>query len=121
MAIDWFEVEDDEVDDAQRAFVSVLQERAPHWPAKRSQTLVMADGPTWLGAYLDVLDEARRTVEMTVGAELIGDALRCGEVHNQRYYMVENSSVEVLEARGKPDELGRMAADWFGQILRRPL
>ncbi|WP_042381367.1 hypothetical protein [Streptacidiphilus melanogenes] len=129
---EWFSVDDTEVDDTQKAFLEVVRERARHWPEcppSHAITLVYneeedldEDGNAELLLVVDVSDLPHKRVLLTLGASLVGDTLSCGEVHNQTYQFEEREDRAVaVRASGGPEELGRIAASWFEEILRRPV
>ncbi|MET7476277.1 hypothetical protein ABZT17_18150 [Streptomyces sp. NPDC005648] len=130
---EWFEVDDVEVDDRQKSFLAAVRPYAQDWPECRpAQTAVIVyepgedleeeaeDDEGELQLIVDVSGVGKRVL-LTVGAFLVGDRLSCSEVHNQTYAPQESSTVQAIEASGSPAELGRIAADWFGEILRRPV
>lgn len=70
---------------------------------------------------VDVLDVERNRRIRTLGATVAGDRLFCGERHDTTYRPHPSDDIEPLEATGAPEELGRLAADWFGEVVRRPV
>jgi hypothetical protein len=56
-----------------------------------------------------------------VGVCFDGSRIRVGQVHNQNYHPLSarQSSVEIMEATGTPEELADIAADWFEALMAR--
>lgn len=80
-----------------------------------------ANGEAILKLIMDLCDEERNLVLHTLGATLAGNRLFCSERHNQSYRPEPSDYIEPLEATGLPEELGRIAAEWFEEIIRRPV
>ncbi|MFB7504986.1 hypothetical protein [Streptomyces broussonetiae] len=60
--------------------------------------------------------------QRALGATVIGDRLFCSERHSQNYQSPEPTRhLEPLSAAGPPEHLGRIAAAWFEEIVRRPV
>ncbi|MFJ6706857.1 MULTISPECIES: hypothetical protein [unclassified Streptomyces] len=55
-----------------------------------------------------------------LGATLVGTKLICME-RNDNFWPEPSEDVQTLEATGSPEELGRIAADWFEEVVRRPV
>ncbi|MEU6538585.1 hypothetical protein [Streptomyces sp. NPDC047000] len=53
-----------------------------------------------------------------LGATLVDTKLICME-RNDNFWPEPSKDVKTLEATGSPEELGRIAADWFEEIVRR--
>ncbi|MCC5475913.1 hypothetical protein [Streptomyces barringtoniae] len=131
---DWFEVEDDELDGRQRAFVGHVRSHARNWPEclpRDTTVLVYEPGEELYGdeaeedkgelrLIVDVSDLFEKRVILTLGAFLVEDELLCSAVHNQSYWPEENPSVTTVKSSGDPEELGAIAAAWFEEVLRRP-
>ncbi|MDO0935252.1 hypothetical protein QQY66_27610 [Streptomyces sp. DG2A-72] len=132
---DWFEVEDDEVDDRQKAFVDRVRSYARNWPECLPQyttVLVFEPGEEMdddeieedkgeLRLIVDVCDIIGKRVLLTLGAILVEGELLCSAVHNQTYWPEENPLVTTVKSSGDPEELGETAAAWFEEVLRRPV
>jgi hypothetical protein len=124
---EWFEaLDDDDLDASQRAFLAALRERARAWPCEPRDTLLArpahGERDGWVAA-LDVIAGVENTILLTVGARFDGVSIRCGEVHNQLFFLVPaaRSKVRVLAASGDPDHLASAASDWFDEVLARPV
>lgn len=126
---DWFEVEDDEVDATQKAFLDALRPPARNWvdcPPSHSIALVydedLEEGEeVEMRAVVDVSDPVEKRVLMTLAASLVGNTMLCSEVSTSTYLPQESrNDVRVAKATGAPQELGRLAAAWFDEVLRRP-
>lgn len=70
---------------------------------------------------VDVSDLTAKRVLLTLGASLVGDRLECSNVHTSTYQPQESARVEQVTRSGSPEELARIAAAWFGEVLRRPV
>jgi hypothetical protein len=122
----WFLADFDEdsdvmAPDAVRAFHFALRERARSWPCQPTDTEFVSPstpGREWC-AVLDVISPARRVTVITVGVCFDGSRIRASEVHNQNYHPLSarQSSVEIMEATGTPEELADIAADWFEALI----
>ncbi|WP_035805192.1 hypothetical protein [Kitasatospora mediocidica] len=126
--LDWFEEdEEDDLSQAERAFLALLRMRARTWSCGPQNTELVkpADGCRCWRAVLDlsVEMEPRGLGLVTVGVCFDGTSIRCSEVHNQSYYPRpdDQSRVEVVEATGTPQGLAEIAAEWFERILVRPV
>ncbi|MGW1157850.1 hypothetical protein ACWD48_06400 [Streptomyces sp. NPDC002519] len=126
---DWFEVED-EVDDTQKTFLDVLRPYARSWvdcPPSHAIALVFDEDlkegdEVEMRAVVDVSDAVGDRILLTLAASLVGNTMHCSEVHTQTYLPEESGDgVRVLEATGAPEDLARMAAAWFDEVLRRPV
>lgn len=126
LQFDWFEEDpEDDLSTAQRAFLTALRERARTWPCTPNYTQLVEPGggrETW-GAILDVAAQPEKSILITVGVFFDGTSIRAGEVHNQSFVPTsdDQSRVETLEATGDPQHLAQAAADWFENLLVRPL
>lgn len=63
----------------------------------------------------------RKLVVMTLGATVAGGRLFCSERNSSTYHPEPVTRIEPLEATGSPEELGRIAAGWFGEIVGRSM
>ncbi|MER6072750.1 hypothetical protein ABT187_28680 [Streptomyces sp. NPDC001817] len=126
LQFDWFEEdEEDDLSDAQRAFLVVLRSRAGTWPCRPEDTQLVEpedDCPRWR-AVVDVTAQIAPLILITVGVCFDGTSIWAGEVDSGGYYPrpADESRVEVIEAAGSPEDLARMAADWFERVLARPV
>ncbi|MYS22493.1 hypothetical protein GA0115240_142147 [Streptomyces sp. DvalAA-14] len=101
----------------------------PRWepPAEHAEYLTalhdaVTRGEVVLTLIADLLDQEKNLIYGTLGATVLGDRLFCSERHSQNYQTPEPiRDIEPLSAAGPPEQLGRIAADWFGEILRRPV
>jgi hypothetical protein len=130
----WFEVED-ELDEIQDAFVTVLRERAVIWPLEPDYAdvllphyvaygYVLEPGQTSHGRLLvviDVPDPVRRNILLTVGAYFAEDRVTGDKLHNQLYTLPDEPTPLAFEEVGNPEALSSRTADWFEAILRRPI
>jgi hypothetical protein len=131
---EWFEV-DDELDDIQSAFVSVLRARAATWPLKPNDAelllphfsaygQMLAPGESAEGRLLivvDVSDDEMNLILLTVGAYLNRDQLTGDVLHNQLYTLPDRPSPLGLQAQGDPVTLGHLASDWLEKLLARAI
>ena len=133
---DWFEVEDDEVDDRQRAFVDRVRIHARGWPECPPQDTtaiayepedeadddgILEEGKGHLRLIVDVPDLSKNRILLTLGAFLVEDRLLCSTVDSHSYWPTENPLVTTLKSSGDPEQLGETAAAWFEEVLRRPV
>lgn len=128
---EWFDVSDADLDGTQKSFVDTVRTHARSWPdCPPNHTIVLVyddeedieeDGEVELRLIVDVSDLTEHRVLLTLGACLVGNTLLCTEVHNQTYAPKDSTFVRPLEATGSPQELGRIAASWFEDVLRRPV
>jgi hypothetical protein len=135
----WFATDDDdEIDEAQQAVLDVLRARADsdHWPTIEpadtnvalpdyvSYGYLLKPGETSFGkllAWLDVPDSAQRLSLRTVGVYFTEGGMRGDFLHNQLLTLpVEPTHLAVTQA-GPPQEMAHRAADWFRDILQRPI
>lgn len=62
------------------------------------------------------------SIFMNVGVTILGDRLFCSERHSQNWQAPEpTKDVQPLCAAGPPEDLGRIAAAWFEEIMHRPV
>ncbi|MEU2419606.1 hypothetical protein ABZ619_00865 [Streptomyces sp. NPDC007851] len=133
---DWFEVEDDELDDRQKAFTDRVRAHARNWPECPPQETtaiayepedeadddgILEQGKGHLRLIVDVCDPSGNRVLLTLGAFLVEDRLLCSAVDSQSYWPTERPSVTTVRSSGEPEELAETAAAWFEEILRRPV
>ena len=123
---DWFEEDpEEEFSDAQRSFLGALRNRAQTWPCdpEDTQIVVPEDGSAPWCAALFVNSQIGNLELLSVGVCFDGASIRAGQIHNQCFYPYpeEKSKVAVLEATGDPQHLAKIAADWFEQVMARPV
>ncbi|MER5530091.1 hypothetical protein ABT075_36830 [Streptomyces sp. NPDC002677] len=148
---DWFDVDDDVNDRNQKLAAVVRESARfwPECPPSATSVLVsepdetgeesqgdgehdrdpydvaidkaLADGEQVLLLAVDLLDLEKNRVFRTLGATVAGDRLFCSQRHNTTYRPEPSDDVESLEATGSLTELGRIAANWFEEIVRRPV
>lgn len=58
---------------------------------------------------------------MSIGVYFDGSRLRGDHLHNQSYELPDMPTPDAISAEGRPEELAARAADWFEELLRRPL
>ncbi|NUW37603.1 hypothetical protein HTZ77_40305 [Nonomuraea sp. SMC257] len=118
---DWFEC-DEELDEVQDAFVTVLRERAVTWAADPVDSrLVLPELDLPFVACL-VIDAPQENLGlMTVGVHLKGDRLRGDRLDHQDFTLPETPTSLAMEASGDPEELAGKAADWFEAIIGCPV
>ncbi|MEU6224031.1 hypothetical protein [Streptomyces sp. NPDC047042] len=73
-----------------------------------------------LEAIVDVIDFGKNLRLKVLGATLVGTSLICME-RNDSFGPEPSKDVKPLNATGSPEELGRITADWFEEIVRRPV
>lgn len=148
---DWFEVEDSEVSPGQKTIVDIVRESARSWRDCRSgDTVVLVfpwdedegDQPRRTDEYerydiaieeatarresvlkliVNLVDPRRNLILATLGATVAGDWLFCSQRHDQSCLPEPSTSIAHREASGPPEELGRIAAAWFDEIVHRPM
>ncbi|MEY9873300.1 hypothetical protein ABH931_002782 [Streptacidiphilus sp. MAP12-33] len=126
LQFDWFEEdEEDDLSDAQRAFLAVLRSRTGEWPCRPQDTQLVEPEdhcPRWR-AVLDVTSELEPLILFTIGVCFDGTAIWAGEVDSGGYEPRPDDQprVEVIEAAGSPEDLAHAAADWFERVQARPV
>ncbi|MFG2783851.1 hypothetical protein ACGFY7_39220 [Streptomyces prunicolor] len=73
-----------------------------------------------LEAIVYIIDFGGNLRLKVLGATLVGTKLLCME-RNDSFWPVPSKDVKTLEATGSSEELGRVAAAWFEEIVRRPV
>ncbi|MER6266104.1 hypothetical protein [Streptomyces sp900105755] len=81
----------------------------------------LADGEQVLLLAVDLCDLEENRVFGTLGATVVKDRLFCSQRHTTTYRPEPSDDVESLEAIGSLTELGRIAAGWFEEVVRRPV
>ncbi|WP_440069548.1 hypothetical protein [Streptosporangium sp. OZ121] len=118
---DWFEC-DEELDEAQHAFVIALRARALTWAADPVDSrLVPPERDYPFVACLNIDAPQENFALLTVGVHLDGHHLRGDRLHNQDFTLPEVPTSLAMEASGSPEELAEQAAGWFEAIIRRPV
>lgn len=144
---DWFEVDQGELSPSETTLVNIVRESARGWPeCPPDATAVLvfradeeedtrpprdayeaawdeafAAGQAVLTLIVDLRHRDRELVVMTLGATLAGDRLYCSERNTSTYHPEPITGIESLEATGSREELGRIAADWFEEIVGRSM
>ncbi|MEU6482237.1 hypothetical protein ABZ858_36305 [Streptomyces sp. NPDC047017] len=145
----WFEVDEGELSPTHTTLVSIVRESARGWPEcpphatavlvfpadeegeEEARTPRDAYGAAWDEVFaagqavLTLIAELRhrdqKLVVMTLGATVAGDRLFCSERNSSTCHPEPSTDIEPLEATGSPEELGRIAADWFEEIVSRSM
>lgn len=135
----WFATDDDdEIDEAQQAVLDVLRARAnsDHWPTIDpadtgvglpeyvSYGYPLRPAETSFGkvlAWLDVRDPAQRLSLLIVGVYFTKTDMRGDCLHNQLLTLPAEPSHLAVKQAGLPQETAHRAADWFRDILQRPI
>ncbi|MGW1068947.1 hypothetical protein ACWD4F_31070 [Streptomyces aureus] len=144
---DWFEADEGELSLPHTILVNIVRESARTWPeCPPAATAVLvfpsdededvriprdaydaawdeafAAGQTVLTLIADLRHRDRKLVVMTLGATVAGDRLFCSERNSSTYHPEPVTDIEPLEVTGSPEELGRIAADWFAEIINRSM
>jgi hypothetical protein len=136
----WFATDDDdEIDEAQQAVLDVLRARAnsDHWPAiePADTNVALPDyvsygylpqpGETSFGkllAWLDVPAPGQRLSSLlTVGVYFTETNMRGDCLHNQLLTLPAEPTHLAVTQTGSPQETAHRAANWFRDILQRPI
>jgi hypothetical protein len=135
----WFATEDDdEIDEAQQAVLDVLRALAnsDHWPTIHpadtnvalpnyvSYGYPLQPDETSFGkvlAWLDVPDPAQHLSLLTVGVYFTETDMRGDCLHNQLLTLPTEPTHLAVTQAGPPQEMTHLAADWFHDILQRPI
>ena len=129
---DWFEEDpEDDLSDPQREFLAALRVRARSWACTPNYTVLVEPGrpgDEWR-ALMDVATKAGATagkgsILVTIAVAFDGMSVHGGEVHSQNYHFLSHlrSLVDPLPLEtGTPEQLADIAADWFEQIMARPV
>ncbi len=121
----WFEVDEDiEFTDEERAFASALNAYCAAWAPTDDYGVVSRAGDGWeaLLARVSIADPAEPSRHLIdVGEHVVGDRVRGDRLHNQVHSLPESPSPWALDATGAPDRLAELAADWFRDVLDKPI
>jgi hypothetical protein len=128
----WFATDDDdEIDEAQQAVLDVLRARAKsdHWPMiDPPDTNVALPSYVYYGlqpgemlAWLDVPAPGEGHVLLTVGVYFTETDMRGDCLHNQLFTLPAEPTHLAVAQTGTPQEMAHRAADWFRDILQRPI
>lgn len=129
---DWFEEDpEDDLSDAQREFLAALRVRARSWSCTPNHTQLVEPGRPGVEwrALMDVSTDAgaidgHGSNLVTVAVAFDGTSVHGGEVHNQNYHFLSHlrSRIDPLPLEtGSPGQLADIAAEWFEQIMARPV
>ena len=139
MAGTWFATDaDDEIDEAQQAVLDALRARADsdHWPTIDPDDTSVAlpyyasygyppqPGEATFGhvlAWLKLLDPIQPTSLLTVGIYFTETDSRGDCLHNQLLTLPAAPTRFAVSRAGSPQEMADHAADWFRDILHRPI
>lgn len=115
---------EDDLPQPHKDFLAALRPRVRDWPfVPWASTPV--DGPDEPGApvmvCLNIDDREARVELMSIGVYFDGRRLRGDHLHNQSYELPEMPTPDAINAEGQPHEMAERAADWFEELLRRPL
>ncbi|MFF3447787.1 hypothetical protein ACFYXJ_11745 [Streptomyces sp. NPDC002667] len=149
MIDDWFEADEGELSPPHTTLVDIVRDSARTWPeCPPAATAVLVFPPdededeeerpprdaydaAWDEAFaagqavLTLITELRhrdqKLVVMTLGATVAGDRLFCSERNSSTYHPEASTVIEPLDVTGSPEELGRIAADWFEEIVSRSM
>ncbi|MFF7335574.1 hypothetical protein [Streptomyces sp. NPDC008150] len=80
-----------------------------------------ARGTTVVSLLVDIVDERDNLLVKVLGATVAGDWMLCSERDVRTLRPVPSQEVTPLETTGTPEELGRLAADWFTEVMLRPM
>lgn len=123
MAKLWFDVDFAQLNADERTFVVALRLFAESWNCNPDSTFGLEPIPKYpfLRVCVDICDELRSMVLMTVGAYLEGRRLTCGRFDGQEYCVDPRFQSASVCIEGDPEELGERAATWFETQLGRPV
>lgn len=137
MAQGWFAT-DDEIDAAQQAVLDVLRARAnsDRWPMiepadtnvalpnYQTYGYVLQPGETSFGkvlAWLDVPEPEGHGSLLTVGVYFTETGMHGDCLHNQLMTLPAEPTHLAVTQAGPPQQMAHRAADWFRDILQRPM
>lgn len=67
------------------------------------------------------MDPRRDLLVKVLGGTVVDDWMICGERDQRTLRPTPSKDVAPLETTGPPEELGRLAADWLTEVVRRPM
>src|SRR6478609_4706760 len=115
---------EDDLPKAYKEFLDALRPRTGSWPFA-ALALLPLDVPDEPGVpvmvCLTISDREASMSLMSIGVYFDGWRLRGDHLHNQSYELPDMPTPDAINAEGRPDELAARAADWFEDLLRRPL
>lgn len=115
----WFEC-DEELNEAQEAFVAALRTHALTWPEDPAcSCLIPPEDGSALIAYLDIDVPTENLLLLTVGVHLEGRHLRGDRLHNQDFSLPDTPTSLAMDVSGSPEYLAEQAASWFETIIGR--
>lgn len=129
---DWFEEDpEDDLSDPQREFLAALRVRARSWACTPDHTQLVEPGGAedeWC-ALMDVSTKVGSRsgnghILVTIAVAFNDTSVHGGEVHSQNYHFVSNREARVdplPSVSGTPELLAATAADWFEQVMARPV
>lgn len=119
---EWFETDDDQLSPNAMAFATSLRGRAARWPMSPCNSCLFPaeDGRPVIG-YLDRGTPGSNLGLITVGVHFFEDWIIADKVHDQGFHLPAEPTPLRMEACGPPAELGDRVADWFEEIITRPV
>lgn len=115
----WFEC-DEELDEAQNAFVAALRTRALTWSEDPACSgLLSPEDGSALVAYLDIDVPKENLLLLTVGVHLESRRLRGDRLHSQDFSLPDTPTSFAVDLSGFSGYLAEQAADWFETIIGR--
>ena len=104
----------------QIGFLEALRKRTRSWD-QEEDTFVRIPGPDQLLLGLHLVDVEARASILTIGAVVGPEHVVADKLHNQLFELPTVPTELGLDVAGSPADLPDLTADWFEQILRRPL
>ncbi|MFD5816112.1 hypothetical protein [Streptomyces sp. NPDC127038] len=90
-------------------------------PYEAAFQATLADGEPVLILVVDLLDQEGERLLATLGATVAGDRLFCSRLHDTTHRPEPSDDIAPLEATGSLEDLARIAAGWFEEIVSRPV
>jgi hypothetical protein len=115
---------EDELPQPYKDFLAALRPRVRDWPFVpwASLPLDVPDEPgVQVMVCLDISDREAPMSLMSIGVYFDGRRLRGDHLHNQSFELPDVPTPDAISAEEQPEELAARAADWFEELLRRPL
>lgn len=107
-------------DERQRRFVYRLRERISGWPEDPEISRVeLPDTEGAILAWLDLDDTQNPRILATYGVAFDGSSIKGDKVISENLELEHTSN--RLTAAGDPEVLAGLAAEWFFNLLRRPV